>query len=165
MMFLNGEFWGICTWQLAKHRRNMAQEKHNALHIHLDGNMNETNFWLDNLKWKAFEVRNPKGLYDMEGNAYDEGAELIDSSSPYYALPYDSEDVRQAKQRSAQVKLAVINLTRRVGEVADLKQNGASTEEIRAAIARHFDVESMVNYLVFGIVTRRDWWTTSCTRS
>ena len=153
MMFLNGEFWGICTWQLAKHRRNMAQEKHNALHIHLDGNMNETNFWLDNLKWKAFEVRNPKGLYDMEGNAYDEGAELIDSSSPYYALPYDSEDVRQAKQRSAQVKLAVINLTRRVGEVADLKQSGASTEEIREAIARHFDVESMVNYLVFSIVT------------
>ncbi len=152
MMFLNGEFWGICTWQLAKHRRNMAQEKHNALHIHLDGNMNETNFWFDNLKWSAFEVRNPKGLYDMEGNAYDEGDELIDSSSPYYSRPGDSQEVRQAKQRSAQVKQAVIALTRRVGEVANLKQSGASAEEIRAAIARHFDVTSMVNYLVFSTV-------------
>lgn len=96
MMFLNGEFWGICTWQLAKHRRNMAQEKHNALHIHLDGNMSETNFWLDNLKWSSLEVRNPKDLYDMEDNAYDDGDELINSSSSYYSRPGDTQEVRDA---------------------------------------------------------------------
>ena len=152
MMYLNGQFYGIYVWQLSKHRRNMAQQADNVQHIHLDGNMGDDNFWNGRISWSSLDARNPNGLIDIEGNPYDGGVELIDETSPLYGLATDNPDTRAAKQRSAQVKQAIIQLSQRVGELQALKQTGASDDEIRAAIARHFDVESMLNYLVFSTV-------------
>ena len=152
MLYLNGQFYGIYVWQLSKHRRNMSQQKHNVSHIHLDGNMGDNNFWNGTVIWSSFDVRNPKDMYDMNGKPYEEKNELMDESSPYFDLPDDTKDVREAKQRSASVKKAVIKFSQLVSKLNTMKKNGASHDEIRQEIALHFDVESMLNYLVFSTV-------------
>lgn len=64
MVYVNGEFHGIYSWQLKKHRANMAQRKGDARHIHLDGKLSNETFWNGNIDWSAFEVRNPKTMTD-----------------------------------------------------------------------------------------------------
>lgn len=130
--YLNGEYYGIYVWQLKKHRRNMSMKKHCETHIHLDGNMGEDNFWNGTIRWSSFEVRNPKGLTDMDGN------------------PYDGNDRKELAD--GPVKQAILALSQRCNELKVMKQAGASAQEIRDSIAAHFDVESMVNYLVFSTV-------------
>lgn len=132
-LYLNGEFYGLYTWQLKKHRRNTGQSKKNPRHIHLDGNMGETNFWNDNIRWTAFEIRNPKGLTTTEGE------------------PYDTDNPSEIAD--GEVKQSIQALSRRCGELKTMRERGASSEQIRDSIAAHFDVESMVNYLVFSTVT------------
>jgi hypothetical protein len=152
MMYLNGEFYGIYIWQLTKHRRNMAQKKHNENHIHVEGHLDDKNFWNGNISWQNVEVRNPKDLYDMEGKAYEEKVELIDENSQLYNS-LDSTNISLDIQRTVHAKKAIIQLSRRVGELEDLKENGATKDEIRQFIAQYFDIESMLNYLVFSTVT------------
>jgi len=131
-MYLNGEYYGIYVWQLKKHRRNMAMEKDCETHIHLDGNMGEDNFWNGTIKWSSFEVRNPKDLTDIEGN------------------PYNGDSPKELAEGA--VKETIVALSQRCNELKTLSRQGASDETIRAAIAEHFDVESMVNYLAFSTV-------------
>ena len=59
-VYLDGDFYGIYSWQLKKHRANMAQRKSEPRHIHLDGMISDVTFWYGNIDWTAFEVRNPK---------------------------------------------------------------------------------------------------------
>lgn len=60
VVYLDGNFYGIYSWQLKKHRANMAQRKGDARHVHLDGKLSDETFWNGNIDWTAFEVRNPK---------------------------------------------------------------------------------------------------------
>lgn len=39
IVYLNGDFYGVYSWQLKKHRDNYHQSKKKAKHIHLDGNL------------------------------------------------------------------------------------------------------------------------------
>ena len=64
VVYLNGEFYGIYSWQLKKHRSNMAQKKNDPRHIHLDGRISDATFWEGDVDWTAFEVRNPKEVTD-----------------------------------------------------------------------------------------------------
>ena len=63
IVYLNGDFYGIYSWQLKKHRKNMGLEKSVDTNIHLDGTMNNYRLWSDSVIWNSFEVRNPKNLY------------------------------------------------------------------------------------------------------
>ena len=71
IVYLNGEFYGIYSWQLKKHRDNYHMKKNNAKHVHLDGILNDTTIWGNTVNWKAFEIRNPKGLKTVDGGKYD----------------------------------------------------------------------------------------------
>lgn len=62
VVYLNGDFYGIYSWQLKKHRANMAQRKNDARHIHLDGRIANNTFWGGVIDWTAFEIRNPKDV-------------------------------------------------------------------------------------------------------
>ena len=107
IVYQNGEFWGVNSWQLKKHRDNYAQSKKKATHIHLDGDMgishwNEVTppqptpwipFWLWNgtINWDVYcsgkagiETRNPKNLYCIDGKKYDadtHDAEIITTAT------------------------------------------------------------------------------------
>ena len=73
--YLNGNFYGVFSWQLKKHRDNMHQDKKTAEHIHIDGNLYSGNIWQGSVAWNQFEIRNPKSLYcinteDVSGWGY-----------------------------------------------------------------------------------------------
>ena len=68
----NEEKWmGVYTWNLKKAKEVYNVDKKTAENIILDGNINQTTLFTDNIKWSAFEIRNPKGLIDIDGNKYD----------------------------------------------------------------------------------------------
>lgn len=72
-VYLNGEFYGIFSFQLKKHRDNYHMNKSTAEHVHLDGSLYEKTIFGGRgaIDWSQFEVRNPKGLYAIGGNKYD----------------------------------------------------------------------------------------------
>lgn len=132
-LYLNGDFYGIYTWQLKKHRRNMGQEKRNEQHIHLDGYLSEDTFWRGKINWQAFEVRNPKGLVTMGGSPYDGDAPAELADGP--------------------VKDAIVTLSHQLDTLTALAERSDVTDEqIRQQIASHFDVTSIINYLLFSHV-------------
>lgn len=68
----NEEKWmGVYTWNLKKAKEVYNADKKTAENIILDGSINQTTLFTDNIKWSAFEIRNPKGLIDIDGNKYD----------------------------------------------------------------------------------------------
>lgn len=70
-VYLNGNFYGIFSFQLKKHRDNYHMDKSTAEHIHLDGVLGSSIFTgKQNINWTAFEIRNPKNLYAIGGNKY-----------------------------------------------------------------------------------------------
>ena len=85
IVYQNGVFWGVNSWQLKKHRDNYMLSKKKATNIHLDGDMGVTDwpgdrFWDYNgtINWAHFcsgvrgiEIRNPKNLYCIDGKKYD----------------------------------------------------------------------------------------------
>jgi len=151
ILYLNGKFYGIYAWQLKKSRKNMNMDRLDATHIHLDGNLSNTNIFRGYINWKEFEVRNPDNLYSASGFIYDGNypEELMDEQSAEYAIATDSADVRQAKERSAKVKAAIKRLSGYHRELQALQSSGAATEEIKARFEECFDLESLIDYAVF----------------
>ena len=62
-VYIEGTFQGVYAWQLKKSRKNMNIEKSEALHIHLDGNLNNSTLFHGNIGWSQFEIRHPKDNY------------------------------------------------------------------------------------------------------
>lgn len=151
ILYLNGNYHGIYAWQLKKNRKNMNMKKLDANHIHLDGNLSNTNLFRGSVRWKEFEVRNPQDLYTSSGQLYDGNSpeELMGERSGQYALDSDTEEMRQDKQRTAKVKEAILRLSGYHDELLRLQASGASTDEIKARFEACFDLESLIDYVVF----------------
>ena len=155
IVYLNGDFYGIFAWQLKKHRDNMNMKKNIAEHIHLDGYLIDDSFWAGNgVTWNRFEVRNPKNLYNMQGEEYDGNnpTELIDESSPFYEQDEDDESVREYKQRSAQVKKYIINLSQLKSSLLSVEKQGQDVDNIRLQFEKSFDVKSLLDYVCFHLL-------------
>lgn len=96
IVYQNGDFWGVYSFQLKKHRDNYMLDKNTPENIHLDGYVNNSSFFKDNvsdINWNVsksgIEVRNPKdsNLYLMDGTQYDSdtnSGELMDETSEHY---------------------------------------------------------------------------------
>lgn len=86
IVYQNGEFWGVFSFQLKKHRDNYHQDKEDKNHIQLDGTIDATTLFNANgdaslISWipgndNGFEVRNPKSssFVTMAGTKYDENS-------------------------------------------------------------------------------------------
>lgn len=70
VVYLNGAYQGLYTWNLKKHRDNYFCNKKKSSNIILDGILSDDYFWKGNIDWTQFEIRNPKGLKDINGNDY-----------------------------------------------------------------------------------------------
>ena len=151
ILYLNGNYHGIYAWQLKKNRKNMNMKKLDDNHIHLDGNLSNTNLFRGSVRWREFEVRNPQDLYTSSGQLYDGNSpeELMGERSGQYALDSDTEEMRQDKQRTAKVKKAILRLSGYHDELLRLQASGASTDEIKARFEACFDLESLIDYVVF----------------
>ena len=80
---LNGQFYGIFSFQLKKHRDNYRMDKAEAKHIHLDGEIGVSSLFGGSIDWTKFEIRNPKDLYCIDGSKYDgdNPAEIVDEET------------------------------------------------------------------------------------
>ena len=86
----NGEFYGIYSWQIKKHRDNFHMSKSKPKHIHLDGDLHQAYIWngRNNIRWIGFEIRNPKKLVYAEPH--------FDNEKGEYTYKYDA-DIAQAE--------------------------------------------------------------------
>lgn len=159
MVFQNGEFWGLYSFQLKKHRSNYCLNKKTAEHIHLDGNISETSLFNANgdsslIQWKninkvGFEIRNPKPLYLMDGSVYDadiNSGELIDETSEFYD---------ESKHKTcAKVKKYIIDFSKTLATIkaAEDVYLGNKTDEnlkaIKDTLETYFDSENLIDYLI-----------------
>jgi len=145
VMYLNGTFNGVYAFQLKKHRDNYMMGKSNAKHIHMDAT--GFTFFGGNIDWTAFEIRNPKGLKDVDGNDYDG----------------DNPKELSSEGFSGQVKSSIISLSQIASQV-----NAAGTTEAKKAILEsRFDIANIIDYIIFNDVTSNidafggNWqWTT-----
>lgn len=159
MVFQNGEFWGLYSFQLKKHRSNYCLNKKTAEHIHLDGNISETSLFNANgdsslIQWKninkvGFEIRNPKSLYLMDGSEYDadlNSGELIDETSEFY------DELKH--KTSAKVKKYIIDFSKTLATIkaAEDVYLGNNTDEnlkaIKDTLETYFDSENLIDYLI-----------------
>lgn len=159
MVFQNGEFWGLYSFQLKKHRSNYCLNKKTAEHIHLDGNISETSLFNANgdsslIQWKninkvGFEIKNPKPLYLMDGSVYDadiNSGELIDETSEFYD---------ESKHKTcAKVKKYIIDFSKTLATIkaAEDVYLGNKTDEnlkaIKDTLETYFDSENLIDYLI-----------------
>ena len=159
MVFQNGDFWGLYSFQLKKHRSNYCLNKKTAEHIHLDGNISETSLFNANgdsslIQWKninkvGFEIRNPKSLYLMDGSEYDadlNSGELIDETSEFYD--------ESKHKTSAKVKKYIIDFSKTLATIkaAEDVYLGNKTDEnlkaIKDTLETYFDSENLIDYLI-----------------
>lgn len=72
-LFHNGTYIGLYTLQIKKHRDNYNMGKSKPQNIHIDGEDYANSLFNgeNNIIWSKFEIRNPKGLIDINGNEYD----------------------------------------------------------------------------------------------
>lgn len=148
-LYFNGDFYGIMSWQLKKHRDNMGLAKKVSSNVWLDGTLNDKRIFQDTIDWSKFEVRNPKDLYNMDGTEYDgdNPQEIIDETSSAYNAD------KGKMVRTAEAKQHIIDLSHYCSELKALEEGGASAEEMQAAFSSRFDVPELVNYKVFSLVT------------
>lgn len=154
VVYLNGNFYGVFSWQLKKNRKNMNQTKDLAEHIHLDGVLGDETIWKGSVDWTQFEIRNPKTLYTMNGEKYDgdNPEELIDETSPYYDLETDDKKTKNNKEMTAKVKSYIVAMSNIHDHLVELENVGTSKAEMRAAIEASYDVVGLVDYICFHFV-------------
>lgn len=162
-VYQNGEFYGLYSWQIKKHRDNYHMNKKTAEHIHLDGTLTADSLWNGNIQWGYFEVRNPKSLYNSDGTKYD-------GDRPKEIMGADSEGYDKGDKdmkRCATAKQYIIDLSHRIAELNAAKAEGKTAEEIRVLIDKYFNVSFMLDYIIHAQIINnadgfnKNWqWTT-----
>ena len=178
IVYLNGDFYGLYSWQLKKSRENFCMNKKDAKHVHLDGVINDNSLFDANgdpskINWDCmstwslgFEVRNPKSLYLMDGTKYDadtNSGELIDSTSQNYD-PTNKDHVRSSK-----VKGYILNLSRTKSELKnayDIYMESEKTYQdimlFKEKFETYFDIKNLSDYLIVSdIVNNWDGFSTN----
>lgn len=153
ILYLNGEFWGVYTVMLKKNRVNYLMDKKDYSSIELDlGNGNIIKGIKD---WTGFEIRNPKTLICMDGSKYDgdNPKELIDESSEKYSS--SNKDMKN----TLATKNAIEGLMDAFNKIVSAVQENKSNEEIKVIIEKHYNVDYMIDYMIFSnLIENLDGW-------
>lgn len=149
VVYLNGAFYGLYSFQLKKHRDNFFMDKSKSKEIHLDGTIATTTMWNGVVNWEAFEIRNPKSLILTDGSKYngDSPKEIIDETSE----KYDSTNKNHVT--TSYVKSYIKSLSNYIPELIKLESDNANSDTLnntmRAAIAERFNVQYCIEYICF----------------
>ena len=167
--YLNGEFYGIFSWQLKKHRDNYHMDKSTAEHVHLDGTINHTTLWNGTIVWGEgddFEVRNPKSLYAIGGNKYDAdikqeeiaGEEEVNAWIAAGQLPDGtaiSSKIKKNLQMTAKVKKYIQDFANTILVIKEAESNyntsSKSEEDLKKfknVYEKYYDVENIIDYII-----------------
>ena len=177
-VYLNGEFYGIFSFQLKKHRDNYHMDKSTAEHVHLDGVINYNILWNGNIVWgtgdNGFEVRNPKNLYAIGGNKYDAdikqeeiaGEDEVNVWIAAGQLPDGtaiSSKIKKNLQRTAKVKKYIQDFANTINTIkaaASTYESSSKTEEdskaFKAVFEKYYDVENLIDYIIVSDLIKND---------
>lgn len=150
VVFYNGEFYGVSSFAMKKHRKNYHMDKKNYDQILIDGVLRTNEFWSgeNNINWTSFELKNPKTLITMDGSKYDgdNPLELIDSSSSAWTNSKNQKNTQKTKNYikafsnvMPQIEAAVI-------------QYGVDSQEVIDLYEQYFDVDNLIDYILFSDV-------------
>lgn len=174
VVYHNGEFWGIFSWQLKKHRDNLHLDKNNGQHVYLDGFILDVFDYNGNLDWdvisgrkvastgtlEPFEIRNPKTLYLMDGSKYNADTnlgELIDSTSPAYDESKHSTTAA-VKNHIKDFSCIKTKIDTAYDEyIAD--KNESNLNSFKNTFEKYLDVDCLIDYIIFSDITLNlDGW-------
>lgn len=173
-VYLNGEFYGIFSFQLKKHRDNYHLDKSTAEHVHLDGELNATTIFngKDNIDWSQFEIRNPKNLYAIGGNKYDADTkqEEIAGENEVKTWIADghlpdgtgiSSKIKKNLQMTAKVKKYIQDFADAIPALKNamaIYESSSRTEDdlnsFKAVYEKYFDSDNMVDYMIGSDIIR-----------
>lgn len=139
-LHLNGEFYGMYTWNMKKHRANYSMDKKDYTSIMIDPDrLTSETFWNGTIDWSKFELKNPKTLICMDGSKYDgdNPKELIDSTSEKY------DESNKDMKNTAITKSLLVSLSNAIPTV-----NALSSEEKKAKFKELFDYDNLVVYFL-----------------
>lgn len=171
IIYQNGVFYGVYSWQLKKHRDNMHMDKKTAEHIHLDGVLDGNTIFGGKVDWTQFEVRNPKKLYMQEKHII-KGEETLEYNGdyPFEIMGEDSafyDSSNKDMKRCAQVKKYILNLSNRISELSTAVSTGTREEDIKKLFDKYFNASFIIDYFLEinlvgnGDGTSKNWqWTT-----
>ena len=169
-VYLNGEFYGIFSFQLKKHRDNYHMNKSTAEHIHLDGVISFYTLWNGTIIWgtgdNGFEVRNPKNLYAIGGNKYDAdikqeeiaGEDEVNTWIAAGQLPDGtviSSKIKKNLQMTAKVKKYIqdfANTINIIKDAASIYEVSSKSEKdlkaFKAVFEKYYDSENLIDYII-----------------
>lgn len=169
-VYLNGEFYGIFSFQLKKHRDNYHMDKSTAEHVHLDGTINYNILWNGTIVWgtgdNGFEVRNPKNLYAIGGNKYDAdikqeeiaGEDEVNTWIAAGQLPDGtviSSKIKKNLQMTAKVKKYIQDFANSINAIKaaeSIYNTSSKTEEdlktFRKVFEKYYDVDNLIDYII-----------------
>lgn len=175
-VYLNGEFYGIFSFQLKKHRDNYHMNKSTAEHVHLDGTINYNILWNGTIVWgtgdNGFEVRNPKNLYAIGGNKYDAdikqeeiaGEDEVNTWIAAGQLPDGttiSSKIKKNLQMTAKVKKYIQDFANTINIIktaaSSYEESSKTDEDLKAfkvVFEKYYDVENLVDYVIFSDIER-----------
>lgn len=179
IVYQNGYFYGVYSFQLKKHRDNMFQNKKTAEHVHIDGKIGAASIFGGIIDWTQFEVRNPKNLYyqatNIEDfpvsvqNAINQGRVIYDESKGMYE--YNGDYPAEIATKKYNCKQYIEALSKYCGELSALETElkaqvsaGTITQDsmnatMREEIANRFYVSFMVDYILeVNLVRDGDGW-------
>lgn len=143
-LYVNDEYWGLYMFNIKKDRSNYMLNKSNKNHIMAETAEMTT---LPNFQWNTMEFRNPKGLVDMDGNAYDgdNPKELIDETSAAY------DEKKAAHVLTASVKQSWMAFCTNLGTI--------TTSTSKEQLSEFMNVDAFVDAILFcQLIGHWDYW-------
>lgn len=153
VLYHEGKFFGVYTVMLKKNRENFLMDKKDYKAVMLD--LDSGSIVSGVKDWGSFEIRNPKTLICVDGSKYDgdNPKELIDENSENYS--YTNKDM----VNTAKTKKAILGLANAFAEVQTAISENKTTEEIKGIIESHYDIDYLIDYLIFSnVVYNVDGW-------
>ena len=153
ILYHEGAFFGVYTVMLKKNRENFLMDKKDYKAIMLD--LDDGSIINGSKDWSSFEIRNPKTLICADGSKYDgdNPKELIDETSEKYSS--DNKDM----VNTAKTKKYILGLADAFTEVKSAISSNKSDEEIKSFIEAHYDVDYLIDYIIFSnVIYNIDGW-------
>lgn len=153
VLYHEGKFFGVYTVMLKKNRENFLMDKKDYKAVMLD--LDSGSIVSGVKDWGSFEIRNPKTLICVDGSKYDgdNPKELIDENSENYS------STNKDMVNTAKTKKAILGLANAFAEVQTAISENKTTEEIKGIIESHYDIDYLIDYLIFSnVVYNVDGW-------
>lgn len=141
-IYFNGDYLGLFTMNIKKHRDNYNMNKKSASNIMIDPDSIGDLFRGISIPWGGFELRNPKGLKYQEEHEgtldYDADlvqAEIMGEDSSFY----DASDADC--KRTAEVKNHLVSFKNAMAEIV--------SEPTKEKIEKVFDIDWMIDFFLW----------------